>query len=498
MIMQLRPYQEQSVTELSLNFKDHQRQILCLPTGGGKTIVFSDIVEKAAKRGTVTLVLTDRTELFKQTIKALAKFNIVTEEISPKRKEVYKKATVYVGMVETLKRRKELLDELPIELIICDEAHKQNFNKILDAFPEAYTIGATATPVGKHLHTYYTNIVHTVDVPELVDNGYLVPCKPFQMVDDFSDLEVKRGDYTTKSLGEHFQKTIIYDGVVKWWKQKAMGKKTIVFNCSIEHSEAVTEHFKQAGISAESITSKTSPEERKRILSAFANNSFSVLNNCGILTTGYDEPSIGCVILNRATESLPLFLQMIGRGSRLIDGKTGFLPTREERLLSISTSSKPNFTVLDFGGNHDRHGLWCEAREWSIDKPKRKKTGIQVAPVKSCPQCEAMLMVQAKECNFCNYVFPENDREFKEGGVMKEITVADYEGQKVSALSVDDLIVLQDLKKYKSAYIWRVIRSMGLEALKEYTSKKDYKQGWFFKQKALLNDSDFNDHQIKI
>ena len=497
--MQLRPYQAQSVTELSQGFKDHQRQILCLPTGGGKTIVFSDIVEKAAKRGTVTLVLTDRTELFKQTIKALAKFNIVTEEISPKKKHVYMQATVYVGMVETLKRRKQLLDELPIELIICDEAHKQNFNKILDAFPDAYVIGATATPIGKHLYKYYNNIVHTVDVPELVDNGYLVPCKPFQMVDDFSDLEKKSGnDFTTESLGNHFQKTTVYDGVVQWWKQKAMGKKTIVFNCSIEHSEAVTEHFKQAGISAESITSKTSPEERKRILSAFANNSFSVLNNCGILTTGYDEPTIGCVILNRATESLPLFLQMIGRGSRLIDGSTGFLPTREERLFSIASSSKPNFTVLDFGGNHDRHGLWSEAREWSLEKPKRKKAGVQVAPVKTCPQCEAMLMVQAKECDFCQYVFPENDRELKQGGVMQEMTVSDYEGQQISALSVDDLINLQNLKKYKSAYIWRIIRSMGIDALKEYTKKKEYKKGWYIKQKDLLNDAEFNDHKITV
>jgi superfamily II DNA or RNA helicase len=342
--MQLRQYQEQSVKGLSEGFKEHQRQVLCLPTGAGKTIVFSSIVEQAARRGTVTLVLTDRTELFKQTVKALGKFKIVVEEISPKRKQVYKGATVYVGMVETLKRRKELLDELPIKLIICDEAHKQNFNTILDAFPEAFTIGATATPVGKHFYKYYSNIVHPIDVPELVDNGFLVPCKPFQMVDDFSDLEVKRGDYTTKSLGEHFQKTTIYDGVVQWWKQKAMGKKTIVFNCSIEHSETVTEFFNNAGISSESITSKTSPEERKRILEAFSSGAFSVLNNCGILTTGYDEPTIGCVILNRATESLPLFLQMIGEAQGLLMGKQVFYQLGKKGFFQLRIA--PNQTLL--------------------------------------------------------------------------------------------------------------------------------------------------------
>jgi alkylated DNA nucleotide flippase Atl1 len=107
-----------------------------------------------------------------------------------------------------------------------------------------------------------------------------------------------------------------------------------------------------------------------------------------------------------------------------------------------------------------------------------------------------MLMVQAKVCDFCKYVFPENERELKQGGVMQEITVADYEGQKVSALSVDDLINLQRLKKYKPTYIWRVVRSMGIDSLKEYTEKMSYKNGWYFKQKALLGDSDFKDYQI--
>jgi len=493
---QLRPYQGESVTQLSLGFKQYQRQVFCLPTGGGKTIVFSEVVKKAAERGTVVLVLTDRTELFNQTVEALARTNVTVEEISPNKKNVYMKATVYVGMVETLKRRKELMENLPIQLIICDEAHKQSFNKVLDAFPEAYVIGATATPVGKHFHKYYTNIVHTVDVPELVDNGYLVPCKAFQMVDDFSDLESQRGDYTTKSLGDHFQKSTLYDGVVEKWREKAMGKQTIIFNCSIEHAEQVTAHFNRAGISSECITSKTPPEERKRILKAFKAGAFTALNNCGILTTGYDEASIQCVVLNRATESLPLFLQMIGRGSRLIDSKSAMLETREERLLAVMGSIKPNFTCLDFGGNHDRHGLWNEERTWTIEAPKRKKKGLQVAPVKTCPQCEAMVLVQAKACTECEYVFPEPKKELKQGGSMVEITIADFEGKKVSQLSVDDLINLQTLKKYKSTYVWRVIRSMGEEALNEYAAKMKYKSGWIIRQKESLNDADFKDYQI--
>lgn len=491
----LDPYQNDSVNGLSTGFKENKRQVLCLPTGGGKTVVFSDIVQKASKRGTVTLVLTDRTELFKQTVKALSKFSVTVEEIAPNKKNVYEKATVYVAMVETLKRRKELLERLPIELIIADEAHKQNFNKIFDAFPDAFVVGATATPVGKHFAKYYSNIVQTIDVPELVDLGYLVSCKAFQMVDDFSDLQVKRGDYTIESQQNHFQKSTLYDGVVAEYKRRAIGSKTIVFNCSIEHSHQVTQAFLDAGVSSECITSNTTKEERKRILKAFSDGHFSVLNNCGILTTGYDEPGIETVILNRATQSLPLYLQMIGRGSRLIDSTIRMRDSREERLLAIASSSKPFFQVLDFGGNHDRHGLWNEERKWSIEPAKRKKKGVQVAPVKTCPQCEAMLIIQAPSCNYCGYEYPINDRELKQGQ-MKEVTIKDYEGKKVSQLTVDDLIKLQELKRYKSAYIWRIIRGLGEPALREYAAKKDYKDGWIYGQLKKMSDTDFNDRTI--
>lgn len=496
--MELRNYQIQSVESLSKGFAQNLRQVLCLPTGAGKTVVFSDIVCKAAKRGTVTLVLTDRTELFKQTVKALGRFDVAVEEIKPNKKNTYKGATIYVAMVETLKRRKELLDKLPINLIIADEAHKQNFNKIFDAFPEAFVIGATATPVGKHFYKYYQSIVQTIDVPDLVDQGFLVPCRAFQMVDDFSDLEKSRmGDFTSESLNNHFKDKTLYDGVINWWKKKAIGKKTIVFNCSIEHCAEVTQQFLDAGISSESITSKTPKDERDRILEAFKNGHFSVLNNCGILTTGYDEPTIECVILNRATESLPLYLQMIGRGSRLIDSRIGGLETSEDRKQAIAQSSKPFFTVLDFGGNHDRHGLWNEGRSWTIEPPKRKRKGLQVAPVKTCPDCEAMVGVREVLCPYCGYEWQASDRELKKGGKLVEITVKDFEGLKVSDCSIDDLINLQRLKKYKATYIWRVVRSRGVDALLEYAEKMEYSKGWIYKQKEKLSDSSFTNYSIK-
>ena len=253
------------------------------------------------------MVLTDRIELFKQTLRALCMSDIEVEELSAKTrlKSFNKNATVVLGMVETYKRRD--LSPFKPDLIIIDEAHKGNFNKVIEKHPDAKIIGATATPVGKHIPKLYDQIVSTIDIPELIDLGFLSPCRPYQMQDDFSDLKTNRGEYTDESLFNHFAKKSLYSGVIENWRKYAKGKKTIVFNVNIEHTEQMNREFKEAGIMSECITSKTDPLERDRILSAFSDGLFPVLNNCGILTTGYDEPSIECVIMNRKTKSLPLW-----------------------------------------------------------------------------------------------------------------------------------------------------------------------------------------------
>lgn len=458
-MIKLRDYQNESVDLLSNGFKKHKRIVLCLPTGAGKTVVFSEIVRRAAERGTKTIVLTDRTELFKQTIKSLGRIGVAAEEISPNKKSTYLDAVIYVGMVETLKRRKELLESLNPMLIIIDEAHKGNFTSILDAFENTRVIGATATPQGKHFAKYYSSIVQNIDVPELVDQGFLVDCKPYQMQDDFSDLQTKAGEFTSDSLDMHFNKPQLYDGVIENWRKFANDKKTICFNVSIKHTIAVNQAFLDSGISSEYITSKTNKEDRDRILKAFTDGHFKVLNNCGILTTGYDEPSIECVIMNRATKSLPLWLQCVGRGSRLYPNKNEFI-------------------LLDFGGNHTRLGMWNEPRTWSLIE-KKKRASNEVTPTKTCPGCAASVFASARICRYCSYVFPMDAAELKEG-VMVEVIPANLKGRKISALSLQELIELQQSKKYKPSYIWRVIRSRDM--IQEYAGLMGYKKGWIYKQ----------------
>ncbi|NII81704.1 MULTISPECIES: DEAD/DEAH box helicase [unclassified Pedobacter] len=495
--MQLRTYQSESIFHLREGFANkHQRQVLTLPTGAGKTVVFCEMARMAHSKGTVTLILTDRTELFKQTIKSLNRVGITVEEISPNKKHIYEGATVYLGMVETLKRRKNL--SIEPNLIIIDESHKGNFTSILEKYPNAKVIGATATPVGNHFFKYYQNIVQVIDVPELVSRGYLVKCKAYQMQDDFSDLETKSGEYTDYSLLSHFDKAVLYDGVIDWWKKYAMGLKTICFNVNIEHTIKTHQAFVAAGISSEYVTSKTTKEERDRILAAFTAGHFQVLNNCGILTTGYDEPTISCVIMNRATKSLPLFLQCVGRGSRALPGVLDGLSTDEERLAAIASSAKPHFILLDFGMNHDRHGMWNEPRLWKLKEPKEKQETS--APVKKCgnEECECLVPISARECNFCGYVFHIAEAATKEG-VMVEVTPkvpSGLIGRRISDLTIDQLIELEKSKSYKSTFIWRVVRSMGKDTILYYANIKGYKKGWIERQMDGMDDCEYTDYKL--
>lgn len=480
-MLSLRPYQTESILQLRQGFANkHQRQVLCLPTGAGKTVVFSEMVRLAAERGTITIVLTDRTELFKQTIKSLTRSGVAVEEIAPHKKKTYTGATIYLAMVETIKRRSEVIAALDPGLIILDEAHKGNFTKILDLFPNARVIGATATPEGKHFFKYYQHIVQNIDIPDLVEQGFLVDCKAYQMEDDLSDLEVKAGEYTDSSLMAHFDKPKLYDGVISEWQRLASGLKTICFNVNIQHTINTHNAFIAAGISSEYITSKTVKHERERILSAFTQGAFMVLNNCGILTTGYDEPSIQCVIMNRATKSLPLFLQCFGRGSRLFPGKEIFIG-------------------LDFGMNHNRHGMWNEAREWKLKPPREKKEAV--APVKECknPECGCLNPISAVKCKYCGTPFPIKEKELGEG-VMVQVTpriALELIGRKISELNVDQLLSLETAKKYKPTFIWRVLRSHGELAVLEYAKIKGYKQGWINRQLSDLDNCEFTDYKIK-
>lgn len=474
--MQLRPYQLSSIDSIKAAFAaGHKRVILALTTGAGKTAVAGEMVRQAAFRGTCTLVITDRVELFKQMFAAIGRVNVTPHLISPNSKRFDSSAVVYVAMVETLARRQHL--PLNPKLIILDECHKGNFSKIIDRFPDAYVIGATATPVGKHLFKYYTHIVQEIDTPDLIEQGYLVPCRGFEMKDDFSDLKIRAGKYTEESLFNHYNKRKLYDGMIDKWRQVAADKKTIVFCVNIEHTEKTYQAFIDAGVTAEFVTSETPDAERDRKLAAFRLGLVQVMVNCGILTTGYDEPSIECVVMNRKTLSLPLWLQCCGRGSRLHPGKTHFI-------------------VIDMGQNFTFHGLWDEPRKWELKPPSKKK--LSHAPMKLCPSCEAMLTAAARSCQWCGYQFEISAQPLAVGELVEvKSKTAHLIGLQVDVLTEEDLFSAMVEKKFKPTYIWRVIRSRGESSIKKFANLAGYSRGWVYHQMQKINDNEYKSLTLK-
>lgn len=475
-MIHLRPYQSQSIELMRDSFrKGHKRIVLTLPTGAGKSVVFSQMVSLSAAMKKSCLVLTHRIELFDSTFRHLENVSITPHRIAPSHPLPPSDALVTVGMVETVMRRLPLLNLSP-SLIIIDEAHFGNFTKLIELFPDSYIIGVTATPIGKHFHKLYTDIVANIDIPELIRDGYLMPCKPYHMVShDLSDVAVSStGEYDSAQLFHHFDKPSLYEGVVDGYKQivgSRSGVRTIVFNVNVEHTEKMTALFNASGIPSKCVTSLTSPKERKQILSDFSSGLFPVLNNCGILTTGYDEPSIEVVIMNRATKSLPLWLQCQGRGSRPHPNKT-------------------HFTVLDYGDNHKTHGLWCQPREWTLAPPK-KRGKEQAAPVRMCPECNAVLFASTNECPYCSYTFPAPVQELKTGRLEKVKNlpdISDLKGRTALSLTTDELIRVMLAKRWKIGFIKRLIMKQGDDAVKEFIEKMGYKKQMAWQMKQQIGD----------
>lgn len=474
MSINLYPYQQQAVSDLREAYREHLRILLVAPTGSGKTVVFSHIAAAAIERGKRVLILSDRTELFKQTIKAATRHNIPICKIDPDTRLIHVDALLFIGMVETFKRRIDKYAQIKFDLIILDEAHKSAFNKVMDAYPNTKTLGCTATPVGKTLHKYYSHMVQTVDIPDLIRDGFLSPCRLHVMEDDFSDLKTnKEGEYTEESQYSHFNKNKLYDGIIDAWLSKAKGKRTLVFNCNVAHAEKTTAAFNAAGIKSHCITSNTSDTEREWILSEHRRGAFHVLNNANIFIAGYDDPGLECIMMNRATAVINVWLQAAGRGSRILPGK-------------------PFFSLIDFGGNFERHGFWDEPRVWTLGPPKKRKKGLGAAPVKSCKACSAVLPAMARECPYCGFRYEPTEKELAQGRLV-EVTNKIREaipGKYTSQLTIPELIELEKTKQLKATYVWRVLRSRGALAIGEYARIKGYMDQWIIRQiEAMENET---------
>lgn len=393
----LRDYQKNAI--LAFENKQTKNAMLCMATGSGKTYTFCEIAKRHhAEHACRVLILVHRQELLQQAYESLG---TMCFKIEKGVKQIPSYYNYYVGMVETVNRRLGMLPEYG--LVIIDEAHIGNFSK-MPYFNDSrcQVLGVTATPISERpLIANYEKLIIPITISDLIASKHLVNCDVFGFASDLVNkqkFKVTRGDFDEKQMQEFYSSEKMVKNVINAYWTKAAGKKTIIFNVNVKHNDAVYEALKAEGLNVLSITGDTEKGERAKIISKFKRDKDAVICNVGVLTTGFDAPDIECVILNRATKSLGLYLQMIGRGARTFEGKEKFF-------------------VLDLGGNTIRHGFYDHNHDWEkyFAEGTKKDKGQGAAPTKECPECGYVQHTRKIECENCGFNFEEEKaRQIKE------------------------------------------------------------------------------------
>lgn len=339
--MKLRPYQAQCVEAVLSGFQQYNKQLVVIPTGGGKTIVFSGIAARLQPKR--TLILAHREELIDQAIAKLASATGIRAGREKAESRASKSDPVVVASVQSMIRR---LDEWPADhfgLVVADEAHhaiSASWQKVLNHFDQAaWVLGVTATPDRsdkRNLGGYFEAIPFELGLFDLVNQGFLsgISVKSIPIEIDITGVRQTAGDYNEADLGQALEPYLRQ--IAKAIATECAFRRTLVFLPLIATSETFRDICREEGLVAEHVCG-VSPDRAEQ-LAKFAAGDTEVLCNAMLLTEGFDDPGIDCVVVLRPTKSRALYSQMVGRGTRVAPGKG-------------------NLLLLDFLWMHEAHNL---------------------------------------------------------------------------------------------------------------------------------------------
>lgn len=356
--MELRPYQAEAKAAVFEQWdKGTLKTLLVLPTGCGKTIVFAKVAEDCVRQGYRVLILAHRGELLEQAadkIKKSTNLGCATEKAEQTCLGSWFRITV--GSVQSMQREKRLsqFSEDYFNVIIIDEAHhciSDGCQKVLQHFPSAKVLGVTATPDRgdmRNLGEFFESLAYEYTLPKAIREGYLSPIKamtiPLQL--DLSGVSIQSGDFKAGDIATALDPYLhqIADEMMKYCRDR----KTVVFLPLVKTSQKFKEILNEKGFKAAEVNGES--KDRAEVLEAFDKGEYNVLCNSMLLTEGWDCPSVDCVIVLRPTKVRSLYSQMVGRGTRLCEGKSHLL-------------------LLDFLWHTERHELChpadliCEKKE---------------------------------------------------------------------------------------------------------------------------------------
>ena len=359
--MQLRPYQEEARAKVQQEWKEgRKRTLLVLPTGCGKTIVFSKIIEDRVKMGERVLVLAHRSELLEQASdKLMTATGLGTALEKAENTSIGSWFRVVVGSVQTMQREKRLSQFPPnhFDTIVIDEAHhaiSDGYQRVLEHFGGANVLGVTATPDRgdmRNLGSYFDSLAYEYPLVDAIKSGYLskITAITIPLELDLSTVSQQGGDFKASEIGTALDPYLeqIADEMVKQCKNR----KTVVFLPLVKTSQKFRDILNEKGFRAAEVNGES--KDRAEILEEFDKDKYNVLCNSMLLTEGWDCPTVDCVVVLRPTKVRALYSQMVGRGTRLAPGKE-------------------NLLLLDFLWHTERHEL-CRPAHLIASSPEVAK-----------------------------------------------------------------------------------------------------------------------------
>jgi DNA repair protein RadD len=426
----LRPEQVALKSDILAAFEHHQNVLAVLPTGGGKTVIFSDIVREFTANGYTCWAIAHRKELVGQISLALANQGVSHKIIGPQSLVRYCRNRHLAALgasfirennrnavvsVDTLASRIDQLrgEASGVNLWVQDEAHhvlrENKWGKVIELFPRARGLGVTATPLradgkglGREASGVFDTLIEGPRMAELVETGklckYRIACSPTALIDISSvSISSATGDYKHGELVKAVRRTpSLFGNMISNYRKLAHGKSAIAFITDVDTAGHLAEDFRNAGISAMALSAKTADNVRDEAIERFKTRRLQILVNVGLFDEGFDVPGVEAVLDGAPTCSLARFDQKFGRMMRVSQGKDYGL-------------------YLDFAGNVARHYppdssiLVNPARDWSLaDRERRQKAEPDVIPSRYCPNCTAPYPRIYKACPYCGHtVIPQ-------------------------------------------------------------------------------------------
>lgn len=361
---QPRPYQEEACTCTLDVLRENRSALVVLPTGTGKTFVFSLLAKLGIMHGRRVLILVDRDELVQQAVERLEKDVFLEAAVEKGPKKAPKDSALVVASVQSLHEdRLHTWDRETFHLIVVDEAHHSvapSYARIFAHFATAKIVGVTATPDrgdARSLMNVFDEVAYEMTMRDAVEQGWLVPpMQQFVAVEglDYTDVRRVAGELAADDLDSILRNEEILKKMVIPAAERVGDRKTIVFCVTVAHAHAVAEGLLALGKTAAALDAKTPKKERRKIVQQFRAGELQYVVNVGILVEGFDAPMTSAIVMMRPTLSRALYCQQAGRGARPYP--TSFinsLPTAALRRAAIAESSKPDFVILDFVGNSE-------------------------------------------------------------------------------------------------------------------------------------------------